>query len=118
MTSYISIRFQIVLEYVKQHNDGGLMSPRKMDATCQTCGKRVEFTPCSRRRDPPEDVPCRVLGGWLTVHHWTGVGSIDQYDFCSFICLQRWVEAQVPKIPSTFLEAFTEEGKSKEETGE
>jgi len=90
-------------------NDGGLMLPVKKDATCYTCGKKVEFTPCSKRGDPPEDVPCRVLSGWLSVHHWTGVRSIDQYDFCSFTCLQRWVEAQVPKIPSTFLKAFPEE---------
>jgi hypothetical protein len=34
------------------------------------------------------------------------MGSVDHYDFCSFTCLQKWVEAQVPKVPKTFLEAF------------
>ncbi len=85
------------------------MSPVKKDVTCHTCGKKVEFTPCSKRKNPPEDVPCRALGGWLTVHHWTGVRSIDQYGFCSFTCLQRWVKTQAPKIPSTFLKAFPDE---------
>lgn len=94
------------------------MSPAKKDATCYTCGTKVEFTPCPGRKGAPEDAACQVLHGWLTIHHWTGVGAIDQYDFCSFTCLQRWVEAQVPKIPSTFLKAFTEEDKPKEDTGE
>lgn len=85
------------------------MSSAKKDTTCYTCGKKVEFASCSSREAPPEDAPCRVLSGWLTVHHWKGVRSIDQYDFCSFTCLQRWVEAQAPKIPGTFLKAFPEE---------
>jgi len=92
------------------------MLPAKKDATCYTCGKKVEFTPCPGREEPPEDVACRVLSGWLTVHHWTGVRCIDQHDFCSFTCLQRWVEAHAPKIPSPFLKAFPEE--SKEGRGE
>ena len=85
------------------------MLPAKKDVICYTCGKKVEFTSCSGREDSPEDVPCRVLSGWVTVHQWAGVRSIDQYDFCSFTCLQRWAGAQVPKIPSTFLKAFPEE---------
>ena len=37
------------------------------------------------------------------------MGDVDHYDFCSFGCLQRWVEAQAPRIPKTFLSAFQDE---------
>ncbi len=78
-------------------------------AICQSCGKRVEYSECSARCAPPEDARCKVLGGWLSVSRWRGTETVDQYDFCSLVCLQRWVEAQVPRIPDTFLEAFKEE---------
>lgn len=81
------------------------MPVRKM-AICYSCGKRVAYTPCCEREALPEDARCNVLGGWLTVTRWKGKGSVDQYDFCSFSCLQKWVEAQIPKIPETFLDAF------------
>ena len=81
------------------------MPVRKM-ATCYSCGKEVEYTPCYERGALPEDARCNVLVGWLTVSRWKGKGSVDQYDFCSFSCLQKWVETQVPKIPRTFLDAF------------
>ena len=74
--------------------------------TCYSCGKRVEYTPCPERGALPEDARCSVLNGWLTVSRWKGMGDVDRYDFCSFGCLQRWVEAQVPRIPKTFLKAF------------
>ena len=75
-------------------------------AICQSCGKKVEYTDCSERCAPPEDARCKVLDGWLSVSHWKGMGAVDQYDFCSVGCLQNWVEAQLPQVPETFLEAF------------
>jgi len=57
----------------------------------------------------PEDAPCNVLSGWLTVSQWKGLGHVEHYDFCSFDCLLRWAEAQIPQIPKTFLDAFQEE---------
>ena len=59
----------------------------------------------------PRDVLhlCNVLAGWLTVSQWKGMGAVDHYDFCSFTCLQKWVEGQVPRVPKTFLEAFQDE---------
>ena len=35
-----------------------------------------------------------------------GMESVEHYDFCTFTCLQKWVETRVPRIPDTFLEAF------------
>ena len=69
---------------------------------CHSCGKRVDFS--------PEERLCEVLSGWLTASHWKGLGVVEHYNFCSFTCLKRWVDAQVPKIPEVFLKAF-EEGK-------
>jgi hypothetical protein len=66
------------------------------------------YAECSDGGIPPEDARCKVLGGWLTVSHWKGIELVDHYDFCSFICLQRWLDTQVPQIPKTFLEAFEE----------
>jgi hypothetical protein len=34
---------------------------------------------------------------------------VEHYNFCSFTCLERWAEAQAPKIPEVFLESFAEE---------
>ena len=79
---------------------------KKGYAICQCCGKRAEYAECSERGAPPENARCKVLHGWLTVSHWKGIGSVDHYDFCSFSCLQKWVEAHVPRVPKTFLEAF------------
>lgn len=75
-------------------------------AICQSCGKKVEYAVCSARCAPPEDARCNVLNGWLTVSQWKGMGAVDRYDFCSLGCLQNWVDAQVPQVPETFLEAF------------
>ena len=73
---------------------------------CQGCGKEAAYTECSERSAPPDDARCIVLIGWLSVSHWKGMGTVNDYDFCSFSCLKRWVEAQVPRVPKTFLEAF------------
>ena len=75
---------------------------RKPTFICHSCGKRLEYAPGER--------PCEVLSGWLTVSQWKGLGAVDHHHFCSFTCLKRWVDTQVPKIPETFLKAF-EEGK-------
>jgi len=83
--------------------------PKRKCSVCYSCGKKMEYTECSYRGAPPEDARCKVLSGWLTVSLWKGIESVDYYDFCSFTCLQRWVAAQVPRIPDTFLEAFREE---------
>jgi len=72
--------------------------------TCHSCGRNAE--------SPLEEPPCKVLGGWLTVSYWKGPQSVDQYMFCSFACLQRWVDTQVPRIPEAFSKAF-EKGKDK-----
>jgi len=71
---------------------------------CHSCSEIVEFS--------PEERPCEVLSGWLTVAHWKGFGAVEHYNFCSFTCLKRWVDAQVPKIPEVFLKSF-EEGRDK-----
>jgi len=68
---------------------------------CQSCGKKVEI--------PLEEPPCRVLCGWLMVSHWKGLESVDHYSFCSFSCLQRWVDSQAPRIPKVFLKSLGEE---------
>jgi len=78
-------------------------------ATCYSCGKRVEYTPCSERGVLPEDAPCNVLSGWLMVSQWKGLGPVDRSDFCSFDCLLRWAKSQIPQIPKTFLDAFHDE---------
>lgn len=75
-------------------------------ATCDSCGKKVEYTSCSEREVVPEYARCNVLRGWLMVTRWKGLAQADQYLFCSFECLSRWVETQVPQIPKTFLDAF------------
>jgi len=72
---------------------------------CHSCGKKAEGS--------SEKPPCEVLAGWLMATHWKGLESVDQYMFCSFSCLQRWVDANVPRIPEIFLKSFGEEnGKS------
>ena len=83
--------------------------PRRDYAICHSCGKKAEYTECSGRGILPEDARCKVLSGWLTVSRWKGLESVEQYDFCSFGCLQRWVGAQVPTIPEVFLKGLEEE---------
>ncbi len=69
--------------------------------TCHSCGKKAEIV--------PEEPPCIVLRDWLMISHWKEPGSVGHYSFCSFTCLQRWVDAQVPKIPRVFLKSLGEE---------
>jgi predicted amidophosphoribosyltransferase len=78
-------------------------------AVCYSCGKEIEYTHCSSRGAPPEDAQCKVLSGWLTVSEWKSMGSVDHYDFCSFSCLQKWVDSRTPRVPETFLKAFGED---------
>ncbi|MFC1920017.1 hypothetical protein ACFLWX_04420 [Chloroflexota bacterium] len=81
---------------------------RKTLATCHTCSRKAEYTECSPEHGPPRDAPCKVLTGWLTVFEYECMGDVEEYDFCSFLCLQRWVDGQVPKIPEVFLKGFEE----------
>ena len=69
---------------------------------CHSCAKKAEYG--------PEERPCEVLSGWLTVSHWKGLGEVEHYNFCSFTCLKRWADAQVPQIPEVFLKSFEREG--------
>ena len=80
--------------------------PKKNYAICYTCVKKVEYTDCSDREPPPKDARCNALMGWLAVSHWQGMHTVEHYDFCSFGCLQKWVDSQVPKLPDVFLEAL------------
>ena len=82
---------------------------KKNYAVCHGCGKKMEYTECSVKCAPREYARCNALKGWLAVSHWKGLGSVDHYDFCSFTCLEKWVEARVPQIPKTFLKAFQHE---------
>ena len=76
------------------------MNSQRMAFSCRSCGKGVEFSPGAP--------PCEVLQGWITVSHWKGSGSVEHHNFCSFGCLQQWVNAQVPKVPEVFLKYFEE----------
>ena len=68
---------------------------------CASCSKEQEL----HTKGPP----CEALSGWLTVSHWKGLGAVEHYNFCSFTCLERWADAQTPRIPKVFLEAIGEE---------
>lgn len=68
---------------------------------CSACGRKVEFS--------PGEAPCEALTGWLSLAQWKGVSSVDHFNFCSFTCLKKWVNAKSPQIPRIFLESFKEE---------
>ena len=68
---------------------------------CHSCGRKVEFS--------QEEFPCDVLRGWLIVSRLKGLESVDRYSFCSFSCLLRWVDSQLPAIPEVFLKSLGEE---------
>ena len=68
---------------------------------CFSCGRKAESA--------SEELPCKVLSGWLTVSHWKGLGAVEQHNFCSFTCLKKWADAHAPQIPEIFLESFKEE---------
>ena len=78
-------------------------------AICRFCGKHVAYTECSDEETAPENARCEILKGWLLVRQWKGMGLIDDYDFCSFDCLHKWVVSQLPKIPEEYLRAFDED---------
>jgi len=72
----------------------------KTHRECFSCGRMVEVA--------PGEAPCRALKGWLTVSQWRGIGSVEQYHFCSFECLKAWVDTQIPNVPDVFLKYFDE----------
>jgi hypothetical protein len=88
---------------------GEVAMGKKRYVVCQSCGKSVVYAECSERCAPPEDARCKVLTGWLSVSCWKVMGAVDYYDFCSLVCLQRWVDNKVPRIPESFLKAFKDE---------
>jgi len=92
--------------WIAQPADSERAMQKRNYTICQSCGKNLEYTDCSDRRAPPEDARCKVLSGWLSVSHWQGMEAVNHYDFCSFTCLQRWVESQIPKVPEVFLKAL------------
>jgi hypothetical protein len=67
---------------------------------CHSCGKTVEH-----RKD---ERPCHVLNGWLMVSQWKGPATVEHHNFCSLICLKRWMDTQIPKVPDVYLKAFEE----------
>ena len=77
------------------------MKTERVRFSCHSCGQVVESS--------PEEPPCEVLKGWLTVSRWKGSGSVEHYNFCSFGCLKSWVDAQVPRVPEVFLQPFKED---------
>lgn len=81
----------------------------KKYSVCESCGRRVTYTECSETGALPEDPKCTALQGWLTISQWQGLEAVDRYDFCSFTCLQKWLNKKVPKIPEAFLKAFDNE---------
>ena len=68
---------------------------------CHSCSEKVELI--------SGEPPCIALNGWLMISRWKGVESVDYYSFCSFTCLQRWVNTQVPQIPQAFLNFLGED---------
>ena len=104
-------QFQCLLYFGirRRANIGGVAMGEKKYAVCQSCDKRVVYAECSEKCAPPEDARCKALTGWLSVSCWKGMGAVDYYDFCSLVCLQRWVNSQVPRIPESFLKAFKDE---------
>jgi len=78
----------------------GSMKKKTVRFSCRNCGAEVE---CN-----PSEIPCAALEGWFTLCAWEGPGQASQYNFCSATCLKSWVDAQVPRIPSVFLESFGE----------
>lgn len=77
------------------------MTKRSVRISCHSCGDIAEC--------PLGIPPCEGFKGWLTVSYWEGLGSAENYHFCSFSCLESWVEGHVPKVPKAFLESFRED---------
>ena len=77
------------------------MKSQKMEFNCRSCGRGAGFS-----LGAP---PCEALQGWITVSRWKGSSSVEHHNFCSFSCLQEWVETQIPRIPEVFLEYLEED---------
>jgi len=50
-----------------------------------------------------------IHGEYLLVYALFFPRALIVQGYLGFTCLQRWVKAQAPKIPSTFLKAFPDE---------
>ncbi len=81
----------------------------KNRASCYFCGKSIKYTDCSDEVTFPVNARCEMLKGWLLVRQWKGIGSIEDYDFCSLDCLQKWVVSKLPAIPEEYLKSFDED---------
>ena len=68
---------------------------------CQSCGKEVELN--------RGELPCDVLYGWFMLSRLNGPESTDRYSFCSFGCLQQWLNKQLPAVPEVFIKSLAEE---------
>ena len=65
---------------------------------CRSCGKKVEISEAKP--------PCEVLKGWIMATQWQDLQSVNQYVFCSFSCLKRWVDSKVLSVPDVFIRSF------------
>jgi hypothetical protein len=79
---------------------GVKMKREGADFSCEYCEEKVECL--------PGEALCQVLGGWLIVAHWKGPGSVEHHNFCSFSCLQKWVNSQVTEVPEVFIKYLEE----------
>ena len=68
---------------------------------CHSCGEEVAL-----RRG---ELPCDVLRGWFMLSHLKEPEVVDRYSFCSFGCLQKWLNKQLPAVPDVFIQSLTEE---------
>ncbi len=74
----------------------------KRHCVCHSCGRTTEFG--------QDELPCKVLRGWLVLSSLKDVEVIDRYGFCSLGCLKKWVDSQAPQVPDIFLKSLEEEG--------
>ena len=95
----VALPVPVVLVLYQDKRDS--MKNQGMCFSCHSCGKVVEHSPA--------ELPCEVLKGWLTVSYWKGPGSVERYNFCSYSCLESWVDARLPKVPQVFLDSFKED---------
>ncbi len=68
---------------------------------CSCCGKEVAL---SRGQ-----LPCDVLYGWFMLSHLKEPEVVDRYSFCSYSCLQKWLNQQLPAVPDVFMQSLSEE---------
>lgn len=72
---------------------------------CHSCGKEEKVN--------IEKPPCETLKGWIMATNWKDYEAVDQFAFCSFSCLKRWVDSNVTKIPDVFIRSFEEKDNEK-----